>query len=124
MSLTDNGNVSATSTDGATITDTSTVLLSGSSGASSRGALAGGVSSDEGEDAVGNEAVVASTSSKRFLCQRACIAASAFFLAALLKPPGIFWSLAAWTFFRRRPMPTRSSADFSSEYAIYRLRRI
>ena len=54
MSLTDNGTVSATSTDGATITDTSTVLLSGSSGASlsRRGALAGGVSSDEGEDAV------------------------------------------------------------------------
>ncbi len=48
LSLTDNGTVSATSTDGATITDTSTVfMLSGSSGASlCRGSLAGGLSSE------------------------------------------------------------------------------
>ena len=29
-----------------------------------------------------------------------------------------------WVYFRRRQMPTRSSANFSSEYAIYQLRRI
>ncbi len=29
-----------------------------------------------------------------------------------------------WVYFRRRQMPTRSSADFSSEYAICQLRRI